>query len=60
MFAADAMDGVSLAGNAGQGAAKHGLLDQFDDSEGYYNFQVDFLSIISRSLSTYIIAWKAK
>ena len=39
MFAADALNAIQENVPAGN-MAKHGLLDQFDDSDGYYNFQV--------------------
>lgn len=44
MFMLDALDDSVLndtVPQGGQAAGKHGLLDQFDDSDGYYNFQVN-------------------
>ncbi len=45
MFALDAdvdllNDNPPPAGEKGAGAAARGLLDNYDDAEGYYNFQV--------------------
>ena len=45
MFALDAdvdllNDNPPPAGEKGPGAAPRGLLDNYDDAEGYYNFQV--------------------
>ena len=45
MFAESALNDIVVENipAEGQAAAKHGLVDQFDDSEGYYNFQVSDL-----------------